>query len=78
MKEKIWSEPKVPGRFEAIQVLFCGHKINTNKPMKVFRVKKGQLTNCPNGCGEQKTKQIESGRDMTNEFPLRIFVGNGF
>jgi hypothetical protein len=57
---------KAPGRFEAIQILFCGHKIETGKAMHSFQLKKGQLTDCPNGCGEQKTKQIESGKDLSN------------
>lgn len=64
----------MPGRFEAIQVLFCDHKIHTGTPMKIFRVKKGQLTVCPQGCGEQKTKRVESGRDLTFEKPLEIWL----
>lgn len=57
---------KRPGRFEAIQVLFCGHKINTGFPMFIFRARKGMLTECPKGCGKQKTKQVESGIDLTS------------
>lgn len=68
----------VPGRFEAIQVLHCGHKIHTGKPMKIFQLKKGQLTECPKGCGEFKTKQVESGRDLTSEFPLEVHVSMEF
>lgn len=50
-----------PGSFAAIQVLHCGHVIETGQPMFLFRVGKGQITVCPQGCGEQKTKQVKSG-----------------
>lgn len=50
-----------PGGFAAIQILHCGHVIETGQPMFLFRVGKGQMTVCPQGCGEQKTKQVKSG-----------------
>lgn len=59
-------QTKAPGRFEAIQILFCEHKIKTGIAMHTFKLTKGQLTDCPEGCGKQKTKQIESGKDLSN------------
>ena len=61
---------KTTGRFEAIQVLHCAHKISTGIPMRFFRVAKGALTECPEGCGSQKTSQVESGREMNMEQAL--------
>lgn len=58
---------KIPGRFEAIQILFCEHEIKTGLPLRFFQLKKGQLTDCPNGCGMQKTKRVESGKDLQND-----------
>lgn len=52
-----------PGSFAAVQVLHCGHQIETEQPMFLFRVGKGQMTVCPQGCGEQKTKQVKSGKE---------------
>lgn len=65
---------KIPGRFEAIQILFCDHKIHTGKPMRLFQLAKGQLTDCPKGCGMQKTKCVKSGRDLTLEQTLKIEI----
>jgi hypothetical protein len=59
------NKTKAPGRFEAIQILFCGHSIKTGIAMHSFQLKKGQLADCPDGCGKQKTKQIESGKDLS-------------
>ena len=58
------SEINRPGSFEAIQELFCGHMINTGRQMNEFAVAKGQLTECLEGCGLQKTKHIRSGKAM--------------
>lgn len=38
--------------------------------MRFFRVAKGALTECPEGCGSQKTSQVESGREMNMEQAL--------
>jgi len=67
MDMEIKMNKNIPGRFEAIQVLFCEHKIETGLPMRFFQLKKGQLTDCPKGCGMQKTKNVESGKDLQND-----------
>jgi hypothetical protein len=67
---------KTTGRFEAIQVLHCAHKIITGVPMRFFRVAKGEMTECPEGCGLQKTSRVESGREMDMEkATLQITAG---
>ena len=59
------------GMFEAIRVFACGHKVHTGKPMRVFRTTKGELAECPEGCGAQKTVRVESGRPMDSTWLLR-------
>jgi len=51
---------RLPGANLAIQVLHCNCEVETGLPMRLFRVGKGQVTSCPNGHGEQKTKQVIS------------------
>lgn len=53
-------ELPTPGWRKAIQVLSCGHKIDTGKSMRMFKAAKGQLTECPQGCGPCKTARVES------------------
>jgi hypothetical protein len=48
------------GSRTAVQVLHCDCKINTGQPMRLFRLSKGEMTECPNGHGSQKTKQVMS------------------
>lgn len=52
------------GMFEAIRVFACGHKVHTGKALRFFRTAKGELTECPEGCGMQKTARVESGVAM--------------
>lgn len=47
------------GRLAALR-LKCGHIIFTNKTMRLIGVKKGQVETCPDGCGPQGIKQVES------------------
>jgi hypothetical protein len=47
------------GRLAALR-LKCGHIIFTNKTMRLIGVKKGQVETCPDGCGLQGVKQVES------------------
>ena len=56
-----------PGWKHAVQVLQCGHKIPTQKSMRMFQISKGELTVCPEGCGKQLTKQVESIKWETEE-----------
>lgn len=50
----------ISGSRIAVQVLHCGCEINTHQPMRLFQVEKGSTTPCPNGHGNQKTKQVMS------------------
>lgn len=53
-------EPCRWGRALAIQELSCGHRIHTGLMMNTFRVAKGQLTPCPQGCGDMVTSHVRS------------------
>jgi hypothetical protein len=44
----------------ATVVLKCGHKIPTQLTMRMLRVKKGETRECPQECGMQGVKQVES------------------
>lgn len=50
--------------FEAIRVFECGHKVDTGTPMKLFRARKGEMKECQQGCGQQKTVRVEAGKEM--------------
>lgn len=51
---------KLSGSKMAFQVLHCNHVIETGMTMRQFRISKGEMTVCPNGCGLQKTIRVES------------------
>jgi hypothetical protein len=56
----------VSGWSETIQELECGHMVHTGEPMSLFWMKKGQLTECPEGCGEKTTINLHAGERVAS------------
>lgn len=56
---------KLTGTKEAVRVLACEHKIRTGLSMRTFRTAKGEMTECPKGCGQMKTSRVMAGAEMT-------------
>lgn len=50
---------QLPGDYPSRIRLKCDHIISHNKTLREFQAKKGEVRECPEGCGPQGIKQVE-------------------